>query len=179
MKKRILIPSLILALVCYLLVSFTTNTSLFDDADIVMSKYKCSNKRYMIIIDYTKPITKDRLYLLDVKNKTVVLKCRVGHAIKSGILTPMLISNEKGSDKTCDGVFVTKGTYFGSFGYSMVVKGLDKGVNDNCEVRKIIFHSNEKSKFDLWSKGCFVTTKENNEKIINLTKNGCLVYVKS
>ena len=74
------------------------------------------------------------------------------------------------------GCFSTAGTRFGKYGYSMVIRGLDRGVNNNVEARRIIFHSSKKMK-TLWSLGCFATPEETNKKIIDLTKNGCLVCV--
>ena len=56
---------------------------------------------------------------------------------------------------------------YGGFGYSMIIKGLDKGVNDNVESRKIIFHSTEKMS-NPWSNGCFATPSDINKKIIDL-----------
>jgi hypothetical protein len=58
----------------------------------------------------------------------------------------------------------------------MQLKGLNEGVNDNATRREIIFHSTNCMKL-LWSHGCFATPEETNRKIINLTKNGCLVVV--
>jgi hypothetical protein len=58
----------------------------------------------------------------------------------------------------------------------MLLRGLDKGVNDQAQKRAIIFHSS-KNMASLWSWGCFATDEEINRKIIGLTKNGCLVAV--
>jgi hypothetical protein len=89
---------------------------------------------------------------------------------------PTDFSNVSGTNKSSKGAFITKGTYNGGFGYSMVIRGLDRGINDNVESRKIIFHSTKKMKTS-WSNGCFATPEETNKTIIELTKNGRLVYV--
>jgi hypothetical protein len=71
------------------------------------------------------------------------------------------------------GAFITKNVKFGKYGYSMVVDGLEKNINDNCKKRAILFHKTSV----LWSKGCFATNQKLNHKIIDLTHDGCIVFV--
>ena len=149
---------------------------MFILADQKLQEYNVRKKDYVIIVDYTKSIYSNRLYVLDMKNREVVIESTVSHAFKSGILKPSDYSNVSGTNKSSKGAFLTKGTYHGGFGYSMIIKGLDKGVNDNVESRKIIFHSTEKM-MTPWSNGCFATPSDINTKLIDLTKNGTLVYV--
>lgn len=176
--KKIVVFSLLLFVVFYLFsgFKFTTNNDLFTIAEQKLTEYKIRKKDYVIIIDYTKPITANRLYVLDMKKREVVITSTVSHAYKSGILTPSDFSNVSGTNKSSKGAFITKGTYNGGFGYSMIIRGLDKNINDKVESRKIIFHSTKKM-LTPWSNGCFATPEEINKKIIDLTKNGTLVYV--
>jgi hypothetical protein len=138
--------------------------------------YNPKRKDYVIVIDYTKNILSERLFVINTKTKKTVISSNVSHAFNSGLMYATDFSNDFGSEKSCCGTFITKGAYNGSFGYSMVIGGLDKGVNDNAENRKIVFHSDEKMQTK-WSLGCFATPKDINEQIINLTKGGCLVIV--
>jgi hypothetical protein len=177
MKKFFLF--VVLLVVTFLVItSFTSKSEdeLFTIASQKLDEYSVRKKDYVIIIDYTKSITSNRLYVLDMKTKQVVITSTVSHSFKSGVLYPTDFSNVSGTNKSSKGAFLTKGTYNGGFGYSMIIRGLDKGVNDNVESRKIIFHSTEKMS-NPWSNGCFATPKETNQKIIDLTKNGRLVYV--
>lgn len=177
MKKFVLF----IVLLIVLFFGFTSFISKSDDelftiASQKLDEYKIRKKDYVIIVDYTKAITSERLYVLDMNTKQIVIKSTVSHAFKSGLLYPTDFSNVSGTNKSSKGAFITKGTYTGGFGYSMIIRGLDKGINDNVESRKIIFHSTEKMS-NPWSNGCFATPKDVNEKIIDLTKNGTLVYV--
>lgn len=157
--------------------SFTDNThSYFELANNSIKKYKPPRKDYVIVIDYSKSIFSERLYVLDMVTNKVVISSTVSHSFKSGVLYVNKYSNQKGSNMTCGGTFITQGIKYGRFGYSMVIKGLDKGINDNSKSRSIIFHSNKKMKTK-WSNGCFATPENINKEIIDLTKNGCLVYV--
>ena len=145
-------------------------------ANTQIKNYHPNNKNYVIIIDYRKSILSERLYLLDMKKNNVVLSSTVSHAFKSGGLYAKKFSNENGTNTSSKGNFLTAGTKYGKFGYSMVLKGLDKGINDKAESRAIIFHPNTKMKTK-WSYGCFATPEKINKRIIELTKNGVLVCV--
>ena len=146
--------------------------------DSTIQKYNPKRKDYVIVIDYNLSIFSERLFVIDVKTKQVVLQCKVSHAYNSGILYPTEFSNISGTNKTCIGVFKTEKPKMGRFGYSMVINGLEKDINDNAKERAIIFHSNKLMK-TLWSNGCFATDENFNQKIIDLTNNGCLVIVLS
>jgi hypothetical protein len=148
-----------------------------DLAYELAKKYKASNQRYVTIIDYSKPITAQRLFVVDMKSRQVVLRSRVSHAYNSGLLYATEFSNVPGSEKSSLGAYVTGGTKIGRFGYSMYLKGLDSGINSNAYNRAIIFHSSKKMK-TIWSAGCFATDEATNKKIIDLIKGGSLVYVK-
>lgn len=144
-------------------------------AKIVQSKYDAPNKKYVVIIDYSKSIDVERLYIVDMEKSQVILKSKVSHAGRSGVNIPTDFSNEFNTKKSSLGTYITKGTYYGRFGYSLIISGLDP-TNSNAERRAIIFHSNKLMK-SKWSWGCFATDEITNRKIINLIKGGCLVYV--
>jgi len=156
---------------------FAFSQDYVDIAKTNLEKYKglVKNRTYVIVIDYSKAITSDRLYIINVKTNKIVFVSTVAHAYNSGLFYATKFSNTPGSNMSCIGAFVTEGEYNGSFGRSMVIKGLEKQ-NSNAKSRSIIFHSDTKMKTK-WSKGCFATPEKANSTIINLTKGGCLVYV--
>lgn len=162
--------------------SIDNQTDFYSQSEELIKKYRPKRTDRVIVIDYRKNILVNRLYVLDMKKREIILESRVSHAKKSGFFIPEKFSNVSGSYLSCKGVFVTAETYHGKLGYSMRIKGLEVGENNNAYQRAIIFHSTEfvingiKIK-TLWSKGCFSTPPEFNKKIIDLTKNGCLVYV--
>lgn len=141
-----------------------------------ITKYNPKRKDLVIIVDYRKNIFSDRLFILDMNKNQIILSSKVSHAWNSGFLYPNSYSNTSGSNKTSKGNFITKGTKQGYFGYSMIIEGLDYGINENARSRAIIFHSDYKMKTK-WSNGCFATPEKTNKKIIDLTKNGVLVCV--
>jgi hypothetical protein len=147
-----------------------------DIVDSTLTKYNPKRKDYAIVVDYNLGIFSERLFVINIKTKEIVIQSKVSHAFNSGVIYPTSLSNITGTNKTCVGVFETENTKFGRFGYSMVINGLDHGINDNAKQRAIIFHSNKLMKTS-WSNGCFATDENTNKKIIDLTNNGCLVIV--
>lgn len=137
-----------------------------------------SNKNLVIIIDYQRSILQKRLWVWNRKTQKVELHCRVSHAKNSGYLYPTTFSNTLGSKLSCTGIFRTGNTYKSSYGkgqyqVGMRITGLEIGKNNNALARNIVFHSGRVP----FSEGCFMTETTNNKKIIDLTKNGGLVYV--
>lgn len=157
-----------IALILITFLTYSFDKEYYSIALNRLNRYNTIRKDYVIVIDC--------LYVINMKTKEVVISSSTSHAFFSGIIIPSDYSNQLCSDKSSNGNFVTKETYNGVFGYSMVIKGLDKGINDNAEKRKIVFHSEKKMDY-LWSRGCFATPEDINNKIINLTNNGCLVCV--
>lgn len=166
----------VLLSVFFLSANETDHSEYFSYANSQMKKYHPLRKDYVIIIDYRKSILSERLYVLDMNKGDIALSSTVSHAWKSGSLYARKFSNEEGTNTSCKGNFVTKGPKYGKFGYSMIVKGLDKGINDKAESRAIIFHADTKMK-SKWSWGCFATPEHINMKLIDLTKYGVLVCV--
>lgn len=159
---------------------FLFTTSLYGQSKVEIAKklqkqYNPTNKNYVVFIDYSKPISVERLYVLDMNTSTVILSSKVSHGVNSGKEYATEFSNQNKSLKSSLGVYVTQETYYGHFGYSLRLNGLDS-TNSNARMRHIIFHSNKKM-HTKWSWGCFSTDEEVNKKLIDLIKNGCLIYV--
>jgi hypothetical protein len=98
------------------------------------------NKQYVTIIDYSMPSSEKRLWVLDVKNQKVVYNTYVAHGKNSGENYSTKFSDDPKSQESSIGVYVTKGTYEGHNGNSLVLAGLDKGFNDRAESRRIVMH---------------------------------------
>jgi hypothetical protein len=174
MKKGFLFLTLFVSV--FLVYNCFAQTNYFNFAEQKIKKYNPKRKGIIIIVDYRKNIFSDRLFVLDMDKKKIIISCKVSHAWNSGVLFPTSYSNVPGTNKTSKGTYITRGTKYGNFGYSMVIDGLDQGINDNAKSRAIIFHSDRKMNTK-WSNGCFATSENINKKIIDLTKNGTLVCV--
>jgi hypothetical protein len=136
------------------------------------------NARLWTLIDYERPFTAVRLWVLDAgRGNTVVISSRVSHAWKSGLLRATEFSNQNGSEMSSPGSYATAPRpYEGKFGHSLRVRGLDRGINDHAWERGIVFHP------DLGmthSAGCFMLPETDARRIIDAIAGGSFVYVYS
>lgn len=160
----------------FLVLNAFSQSKYFYVAEQRIKKYNPKRKDLVIVVDYRKNILTERLYVLDMVNRKVLISSRVSHAWESGALYVNEYSNRGGSNMTSKGNYITRGTTYGKFGYSMIIDGLDNGINNNAKSRAVIFHSDRKMSTK-WSRGCFATPEETNKRIIDMTKNGVLVCV--
>ena len=65
------------------------------------------------LIDYSRPSTEPRLWVIDLRFNRILYHSLVAHGINSGKKYAKHFSNLDGSLKTCLGVFVTKNSYMG------------------------------------------------------------------
>lgn len=101
------------------------------------------NKNIITIIDYSKPSTVKRFYVVDIFAKKLYFNCYVAHGRNSGDNYANSFSNEQKSMKSSLGFYKTAETYSGKNGYSMKLDGLEKGINDSARKREIVIHGAE------------------------------------
>lgn len=104
-------------------------------------KLGLDNKELLTIIDYSLPSSEKRLWVFDLKHGHMLYNTYVSHGKNSGGSTSTSFSNKPGSLKSSLGVFVTDSVpYMGGNGYSLRIRGLEEGINDNAYNRDIVFH---------------------------------------
>lgn len=142
------------------------------------------NKQLLTIIDYSKPSTERRLWVVDLKNAKVLFNTWVTHGQNSGSVNATSFSNRPGSLKSSIGVFLTtREAYVGENGYSLRMQGLEPGFNDNAYRRDIVFHGawyaadNVIKKYGLLGRswGCPAVNEETARPLIDTIKNNTLV----
>lgn len=108
----------------------------------INAKRKGYNTRDVLtVIDYSKPSTERRLWVFDLKHGRTLFNTWVAHGKNSGGLLARSFSNTNGSLKSSLGVFVTDyDPYIGGNGYSLRLKGLESGINDNAYDRNVVIH---------------------------------------
>lgn len=94
----------------------------------------------LTVIDYSLPSTQPRLFVFDLAQEKLLYRELVAHGVNSGDNLTTRFSNVLNSRATSIGLFVTAETYFGSNGYSLRLRGLDRGFNDRALVRAIVMH---------------------------------------
>jgi hypothetical protein len=93
----------------------------------------------LTLIDYTRPSTERRLWVVDVLTGRVQLHELVAHGRNSGEVLPTAFSNADGTHEQ-PRLFVTRDSYVGSNRYSLRLDGLDPGLNDHALARAIVIH---------------------------------------
>jgi hypothetical protein len=99
-----------------------------------------ANPRLLTLIDYSRPSTSPRLWVIDLDTERVLFEELVAHGRGSGENLTDRFSNEPGSLASSLGLFLTGNTYVGSNGYSLRLQGLEDGVNDRAFERAIVMH---------------------------------------
>ncbi|MFA0438672.1 peptidase [Vibrio sp. 10N.286.49.C2] len=160
---------------------------LFKDAYIAYRKTPERKKSLLTIIDYSKPSTDKRFFVIDMDKKSLVFNTYVSHGVNSGAKQATAFSNAINSRKTSLGTFVTDTTYYGSNGYSLRLDGMTSGVNDNARERYIVVHganyANEsfikKNGYLGRSWGCPALPEAVSKEIIDTIKGGSVIYASS
>lgn len=111
--------------------------------------------RYFAIIDYTKSGLSRRFYLVDRETGKVEVfavahgRYKSGHInifgghLKNTLKRARYFSNEIDSNASSTGFFITGVKYSGNWGKSLVLHGLEKGVNHNACERAIVIHGSD------------------------------------
>ena len=99
-----------------------------------------SSPSTLTIIDYSKPSTEPRLWVIDLQTSTVLFEELVAHGSGSGDNLATRFSNDLNSHQSSLGLFVTDDTYIGKHGYSLRLNGLEPGINHLARERAIVMH---------------------------------------
>lgn len=116
------------------------NFEAFEQAITGYHKIEDKTKEILTLVDFSKPSTEERFYVFDMRHKKLLFSSLVSHGKNSGGNYATSFSNENGSLKSSLGFFLTENTYQGKNGYSLVLNGLEKGINDRAKERAIVIH---------------------------------------
>ena len=143
------------------------------------------NTRVMTIIDYGKPSTQKRLYVLDMEEGKLMIHSLVAHGRNSGLTYANDFSNDISSNKSSIGLYLTQQTYSGANGYSLKLKGCERGINDLAASRAIVLHGAayvsdafiRNHGYLGRSLGCPAVPVELHKKLIDVIKNGSCMFL--
>jgi len=137
----------------------------------------------LTVIDYSRPSTEPRLFVLDVADGKVRYAERVAHGRGSGENATERFSNRDGSRMTSIGVFRAAESYLGHHGMSLRLDGLEPGFNDHARERAIVLHGADYVNTQFVaaqgrlgrSWGCPAVRPEIARELIDTIKDGSLV----
>lgn len=159
---------------------------IFDKAIIGYRQIEnLKKKNILTIIDYSKPSTEKRFYVIDIEKKQLLISTFVAHGKNTGDIEALSFSNQPNSLQSSLGFFLTAETYEGQNGYSMKLDGLEKGINDNARTREIVIHGADYVSEEYISKygrlgrswGCPALPMELSREIIDLISRGSCLFV--
>jgi hypothetical protein len=159
----------------------------YEGFNTIRDKQLLQNDSLLTVIDYSLPSNVKRLWIIDLKNRSVIENSLVAHGRASGDLMANSFSNIPQSHKSSLGFFITGATYTGKHGYSLKIDGIEEGINQNARERSIVFHGADYVS-SLYiqqvgrlgrSFGCPALPPEQNQRIIDLIKGSSCVFIYS
>ena len=138
----------------------------------------------LTVIDFSRPSTERRMWVYDLRSKTLLFEELVSHGRNSGMNLAQSFSNIAESNMSSLGLYRTAEAYIGKHGYSLRLDGLDRGFNDRARERAIVIHGAEyvsetvtKAQGRLGrSLGCPAVRPEVSRRLIDAVKGGGLVF---
>lgn len=147
-------------------------------------KIEGKKKPVLTLIDFTKPSTEKRLFVFDMEKKKLLYSSVVSHGKNSGENYATSFSNEVGSYKSSLGFYLTGSTYRGKNGYSLLLDGLEKGINDRARERAIVVHGAAYANPSVCrsgrlgrSFGCPALPQALAKPVINTIKGGSVLFI--
>ncbi|MCD7916487.1 MAG: murein L,D-transpeptidase catalytic domain family protein [Tannerellaceae bacterium] len=161
------------------------NYKAFEQAILGFHLVDRKNKDIIAVINFSKPSTEERLYVIDLQEKELLFVSHVSHGKNSGDVFATSFSNVNGSNQSSLGFFVTEGTYSGKGGYSLILDGLEQGINDKAKERSIVMHGSRNANPSIINKrgslgrslGCPAMPEAVTKPIINTLKDGAIVFI--
>lgn len=124
------------------------------------------------------------MWVFDLASQKLLFHELVSHGRNSGEDMAEFFSNEEGTLMTSLGAFVTGTTYTGKNGYSLRLRGMDPGINDQAAARTLVVHGAPYVSDDFAhrfgrlgrSHGCPAVRTEIARELIDLVKEQSLLY---
>ena len=150
-------------------------------------KGKIANDNVLSIVDFSRPSSAKRLFVIDLKNYKVLFNTYVAHGQGSGAAMATSFSNVPESYQSSLGFYTTEDTYNGKNGFSLHLQGMEKGINDKAEERAIVMHGApyvsesfiQSRGFLGRSWGCPAVPEQFSRPIIDKIKNGTCLFLYS
>jgi hypothetical protein len=140
--------------------------------------------QHLAVIDYSRPSTQPRLWVFDLARNRLLFEELVAHGRNTGERLAERFSNVEGSKMSSIGLFQATDTYYGTNGYSLRLRGLDAGFNDNALARAIVMHGAPYVSAAIAERlgrlgrswGCPAVRQEVAHTVIDTLKGGALLF---
>jgi hypothetical protein len=115
-------------------------TLALNAANCAVQAGKASTPTTLTVIDYSRPSTQKRLWVVDLRTHALLFEELVAHGQGSGNNMATRFSNDAETHSSSIGLYAAKDAYLGKNGYSLRLDGLDTGFNDHAMERAIVIH---------------------------------------
>jgi hypothetical protein len=151
----------------------------------MVSKKLIRKTDVLSICDFSQSSRRKRLYVINLQSLKLLLNTHVAHGRNSGGEFARSFSNKMESHQSSLGFYVTGGTYWGAHGLSLQIDGLESGINDRANERKIVVHGSpyvgdqflRANPFTGRSYGCPAVPAKYTAKLIDIIKNGSCLFI--
>ena len=146
---------------------------------------KLKRKNVLTIIDFSKPSSEERLYIIDLCNRKILHKTIVAHGVNSGRLYARNFSNEQNSRQSSLGFYVTTTTYSGKFDLALRIDGMEH-TNSHASSRGVVMHAAKYATYEFLkqnggtlgrSYGCPALPFDHFHQVVEWIKNGSCLYI--
>lgn len=152
---------------------------------IIMKETGFSKPDIITIVDFSKPSTQERLFVVDINDAKILYSSLTSHGRNTGENMATNFSNTPESYQSSLGFYKTAEIYTGSKGYSMRLDGLEANINCKARSRGIVIHAADyvSSNFAQThgrlgrSQGCPALPNELNRPIIQKISGGSLFFI--
>lgn len=151
----------------------------------MLGKKLIKNPDIISICDFSQSSRRKRLYVINLQSMKLLMNTHVAHGRNSGGEYARSFSNQEESHKSSLGFYVTRNTYWGAHGLSLLIDGLEGGINDKANERRIVVHGSRyvgdqflrANPFTGRSYGCPAVPAKHTNKLIHLIKNGSCLFI--
>lgn len=146
---------------------------------------KLQHDRILSIADFSLSSCSTRFWIIDMKERKVLLNDYVAHGMKSGEEFARIFSNRTNSHQTSLGFYVTGHAYNGEHGIALKLHGLDGRFNAAAYDRAIVLHgadyvskqfiTRENRLGRSW--GCPAVSRKVAGKVVDMIKDGSCLFL--
>ena len=144
-----------------------------------------AEKQVITICDMSLSSNTNRMWIVDLAAKKVLLNNYVAHGQGSGDEYATAFSNTNNSHQSSIGMYVTGDTYIGEHGRSLYLHGMDNGFNHNAYKRSIVVHGANYVSKDFIAQhkrlgrswGCPAVSDKLSNKVIDMIKDGTVLFI--
>ena len=150
-----------------------------------LKKQGIIEKEILTIVDFSLSSNEERMWVIDMNTKEIILRSLVAHGRNSGELFANDFSNKSESYQSSLGFYTTGETYVGKHGLSLRLDGLEYGINDHARDRAVVVHGADYVSEDFIkangrlgrSQGCPAVPNEISKELIELIKDKSCLFI--